>query len=66
MLQYNAQACDILFNGLCPEEFNKIGLLENAKEIWDILFDMHEGTDCRGTKADSSKGGRYGEARSQL
>ena len=23
MLQYNAQACDILFNGLCPEEFNK-------------------------------------------
>ena len=24
MLQYNAQACDILFNGLCPREFNKI------------------------------------------
>ena len=33
MLQYNAQACDILFNGLCPEEFNKISCLENAKEI---------------------------------
>ena len=33
MLQYNAQACDILFNGLCPEEFNKISRLENAKEI---------------------------------
>ena len=45
MLQYNAQACDILFNGLCPEEFNKISRLENAKEIWDTLIDMHEGTD---------------------
>ena len=45
MLQYNAQACDILFNGLCPEEFNKISLLENAKEIWDTLVDMHEGTE---------------------
>ena len=44
MLQYNAQACDILFNGLCPEEFNKISRLENAKEIWDTLIDMHEGT----------------------
>src|SRR4051812_3859017 len=45
MLQYNAQACDILFNGLCPEEFKKISHLENAKEIWDTLIDMHEGTD---------------------
>ena len=32
MLQYNAQACDILFNRLCPEEFNKSSRLENAKE----------------------------------
>ncbi|XBI48125.1 hypothetical protein VPH35_111936 [Triticum aestivum] len=45
MLQYNAQACDIIFNGLCPEEFNKINRLENAKEIWDTLIDMHEGTE---------------------
>ena len=45
MLQYNAQACDIPFNGLCPEEINKINRLENAKEIWDTLIDMHEGTD---------------------
>ena len=44
MLQYNTQACDILFNRLCPEEFNKISRLENAKEIWDTLIDMHEGT----------------------
>ena len=38
MLQYNAQACDILFNGLCPEEFNKISRLGNAKEIWHTLM----------------------------
>src|SRR3989337_2007398 len=41
MLQYNAQACDILFNGLCHKEFNKISRLENVKEIWDTLVDMH-------------------------
>ena len=45
MLQCNAQACDILFNGLCPEEFNKVSRLENAKEIWDNLVDMHVGTE---------------------
>src|SRR4051812_10053820 len=45
MLQNNAQACDILFNALCPEEFNKISRLENAKEIWDTLVEMHEGTE---------------------
>ncbi|XP_073366949.1 uncharacterized protein [Aegilops tauschii subsp. strangulata] len=44
MSQYNVQPCDILFNGLCPEEFNKISRLENAKEIWDTLVDMHERT----------------------
>ena len=45
MLQYNAQACDILFNRLCHEEFNKISRLENVKEIQDTLIDMHEGTE---------------------
>ena len=45
MLQYNAQACDILFNGLCPKESNKISRLENAKKIWDTLVDMHEDTE---------------------
>ena len=30
---------------MCPEEFKKISHLENAKEIWDTLVDMHEGTD---------------------
>ena len=41
MLRQSAQACDILFNGLCPKEFNKINRLKNAKEIWDTLIDMH-------------------------
>ena len=45
MLQYNAQACNILFNRLCPKEFNKISRLDNAKEIWGTLVDMHEGTE---------------------
>ena len=40
MLQYNAQACDILFNGLCPEEFNKIVVLitKNTKILCCTLF----------------------------
>ena len=45
MLQYNAQTCDILFNGLCPKELNRISRLENTKEIRDTLVDMDEGTD---------------------
>ena len=36
---------DILFNGLCPEEFNKISRLENANKIWDTLIYMHQGTE---------------------
>lgn len=45
MLQYNAQSCNILFNGFFLEEFNKISCLENAKKIWHTLVDMHEGTE---------------------
>ena len=45
MLQYNAQSCDILFNGVCPEEFNKISRLANANKIWDTLTNMYKGTD---------------------
>ena len=29
MFQYDAQACDIIFNVLWPEEFNKISSLES-------------------------------------
>lgn len=41
----STQACDILFNSVCPEEFNKISHLQSAKEIWDTLIEIHEGTD---------------------
>lgn len=43
-IQLSAQACDIRFNALCPKEFNKISYLENAKEIWDTLIEIHGGT----------------------
>ena len=33
MLQYNAQAWDILFNGLCPEEFNKLAVLRMQRKF---------------------------------
>ena len=33
MLQYNSQAFDILFNGLCPEEFKKLAVLRMQKKI---------------------------------
>jgi hypothetical protein len=44
-IQLNAQACDILFNSLCPKEFNKISCLESAKDIWDTVIEIHEGMD---------------------
>ncbi|SPT18203.1 unnamed protein product [Triticum aestivum] len=43
--QYNAQACDILFNGLCPEEFNKISRLENAKSDHHSGRNYHSGSE---------------------
>lgn len=44
IIQDNTQACGILFNSLCPQEFKKISRLQSAKEIWDTLIEMHEGT----------------------
>ena len=35
MLQYNAQACDILFNGLCPEEF--VGIFDTGVPILSCM-----------------------------
>lgn len=43
-IQLNAQASDILFNTLCPKEFNQISHLDNAKEIWDTLMKIHAST----------------------
>jgi hypothetical protein len=37
-------ACDILFNSICPKEFNQINCLDNTKEIWDTLVEIREGT----------------------
>ena len=33
MLHYNGQACDILFNGLCPEEFKKSAILRMQRKF---------------------------------
>ena len=33
MLQYNAQACDILFNGLCPKNSTKSAVLRMQRKF---------------------------------
>ena len=48
MLLYNAQACDILLNGLYPKEFKKTSCLENATRIWDTLVDKFKMKDSEG------------------
>ena len=40
----NNQASDILFNALTEDQFNRISKLNNAKEIWDTLCEIYEGT----------------------
>jgi hypothetical protein len=40
---FNSQATSILLTSLCREEYNKVQVLKNAKEIWDVLKTMHEG-----------------------
>lgn len=35
---------NILFCGLNVEEFNRVSMCANAKEIWDTLETTHEGT----------------------
>jgi hypothetical protein len=42
----NAQATTILLASLCREEYHKVGGLDNAKQIWDILKISHEGNDA--------------------
>jgi hypothetical protein len=39
---FNSQATSILLASLCPEEYNKVQGLKNAKEIWDVLKTTHE------------------------
>ncbi|KAL4281389.1 hypothetical protein GQ457_03G010150 [Hibiscus cannabinus] len=43
-VQLNVKAMHILLCALGPEEFAKVSSCENAKEIWDKLEVVHEGT----------------------
>ncbi|XP_014757821.1 uncharacterized protein LOC104584998 [Brachypodium distachyon] len=42
--QANAKTCDIIFSTVSDGEFNKISNLTDAKKIWDLLVEVHEGT----------------------
>ncbi|XP_010236636.1 uncharacterized protein LOC100842250 [Brachypodium distachyon] len=42
--QANAKACDIIFSTVSDGELNKISNLTDAKKIWDLLAEVHEGT----------------------
>jgi hypothetical protein len=42
----NAQATTILLASLCRDEYNKVSCLDNAKQIWDTLKILHEGSDA--------------------
>jgi hypothetical protein len=42
----NAQATTVLLASLCRDEYNKVSVLDNAKQIWDTLKISHEGTDA--------------------
>ncbi|XP_070050245.1 uncharacterized protein [Nicotiana tomentosiformis] len=43
MMEKNAKAKKILICGLGPDEYNKISLCSNAKEIWDAFQTSYEG-----------------------
>jgi hypothetical protein len=42
----NAQATTVLLTSLCRDEYNKVSVLDNAKQIWDTLKISHEGNDA--------------------
>ncbi|KAA3473653.1 zf-CCHC domain-containing protein/UBN2 domain-containing protein [Gossypium australe] len=43
-VQLNAKAMNTLFCALGPNQYNRVSLCDNAKEIWDKLEVTHEGT----------------------
>ena len=45
LAQLNAKAMHTLFCALGENEYIKVSLCENAKEIWDKLQVSHKGTD---------------------
>jgi hypothetical protein len=42
----NAQVTTVLLASLCRDEYNKVSVLDNAKQIWDTLKISHEGNDA--------------------
>jgi hypothetical protein len=42
----NAQVTTVLLATLCRYEYNKVSVLDNAKQIWDTLKISHEGNDA--------------------
>ena len=44
MAQLNAKAMHTLFCALGPDEYKRVSLCDNAKEMWDKLAITHEGT----------------------
>lgn len=44
LIQLNGKVVNILYYVLRPKAFNRVIMCENAKEIWDILETLHEGT----------------------
>ncbi|KAH1121376.1 hypothetical protein J1N35_004536 [Gossypium stocksii] len=44
MVQLNAKTMHTIFCALGPNEYNKVSLCDNTKEIWDKLKATYEGT----------------------
>jgi hypothetical protein len=42
----NDQGTTVLLASLCSDEYNKVGGLDNVKQIWDTLNISHEGNDA--------------------
>jgi hypothetical protein len=42
----NTQATTVLLASLCMDEYNKVSVLDNAKQIWDTLKISHKGNDA--------------------
>jgi hypothetical protein len=59
---FNSQATSILLASICREEYNKVQVLKNAKEIWDVLKTAHKGDEVtKITKRETIEGelGRF-------
>ena len=41
----NSRALNAIYNGVCMSELRRISTCTTAKEAWDILHTVHEGTD---------------------